>query len=49
MPVLDTLKGHSTPGKQATITGSSTNTDPVVIPEGMTSQIQELTHCSHTT
>jgi len=40
--VLDTFKGHLTPGKKATITGSSTNTDPVVVTGGMTSQMQVL-------
>jgi hypothetical protein len=33
--------GHLTPGKKATITGSS-NTDPVVVTGGMTSQMQML-------
>ena len=40
--VLDAFKGHLTPGKKATITGSSTNTDSVVVTGGMTSQMQVL-------
>ena len=31
MLVLDAFKGHLTPGKKATITGRSMNTDPLVI------------------
>jgi hypothetical protein len=42
MLVLDAFKGHLTPEAKATITGSSMNTDVVVIPGGMTSQLQVL-------
>jgi hypothetical protein len=36
------LEGHLTPEMTATFTGSYTNTDPVVRPGGMTSQLQAL-------
>jgi hypothetical protein len=42
MLVLDAFKGHLTPEVKATITGGSINTDLVVIPGGMTSQLQVL-------
>ena len=42
MLVSDKFKGHLTPGKRATITGRSINTDPVITPVGMTSQMQML-------
>jgi hypothetical protein len=42
MAVLDVFKGHLVPEIKAAITGSSMNTDIVVIPEGMTSQLQVL-------
>jgi hypothetical protein len=39
MLVLDAFKGLLTPERKATITDSSMNTDHVVIPRGMTSQL----------
>jgi hypothetical protein len=42
MLVLNAFKGNLTPEIKATVTGSSINTDIVVIPEGMTSQLQML-------
>jgi hypothetical protein len=42
MLVLDAFKGHLTPDVKATITGGSINIDLVVIPDGMTSQLQVL-------
>jgi hypothetical protein len=42
MLVLDAFKGHLTPEVKATITGGSINTTLVVIPGGMTSQLQVL-------
>jgi hypothetical protein len=42
MLVLDAFKGHLTPDVKATITGGSINTDLVVIPRGMISQLQVL-------
>ena len=42
MLVLGAFKGHVTPEIEVTITGSSMNTDLVVIPGGMTSQLQVL-------
>lgn len=42
MLVLDAFKGHSTLEINATITGSSMNIDLVVIPGGMTLQLQVL-------
>jgi hypothetical protein len=42
MLVLDAFKGHLTPEVKATITGGSINTDLVVIPGGVTSQLQVL-------
>ena len=44
--VLDAFQEHLTPGKRKekknTITGSSKNTDPVMVSGGMTSQMQVL-------
>jgi len=42
MLVMDVFKGHLTPEIEATVTGSSMNTDLVVIPGGMTLQLQVL-------
>jgi hypothetical protein len=42
MLVLDAFKGHLIPEVKATITGSSINTDLVVIPGSMTSELQVL-------
>jgi len=42
MPVFDAFQGHVTPEIKVTITGTSMNTDLVVIPGGMTSQLQVL-------
>jgi hypothetical protein len=42
MLILDAFKGHLTPEVKATITGGSINTDLVVIPSGMTSQLKVL-------
>jgi hypothetical protein len=42
MLVLDAFKGHLTPEISATITGSSMNIYLVVIPGGMSSQLQVL-------
>jgi len=42
MLVIDVFKGHLTPEIEATITGSSMNTNLVVIPGGMTLQLQVL-------
>jgi hypothetical protein len=40
--VLDAFKGHLTPAVKATIAGGCINTDLVVIPSGMTSQLHVL-------
>jgi hypothetical protein len=40
MLVLDAFKGHLTPEIKATITASTMHTDVVVIPGGMTTQLQ---------
>jgi len=40
--VVAAFKGHLTPGKKASITCSSMNTDLVVLPGGMTSHVQVL-------
>ena len=42
MPVFDAFQGHVTPEIKVTITGRSINTDLMVIPGGMTSQLQVL-------
>jgi len=42
MLVMDVFKGHLTPEIEATITGSSMNTDLVIIPGGVTVQLQVL-------
>ena len=42
MPVLDAFQGHVTPEIKVTITDRSMNTGLVVIPGGMTSQLQVL-------
>jgi len=42
MPVFDAFQGHVTPEIEVKITGRSMNTDLVVIPGGMNSQLQEL-------
>ena len=40
MPVFDAFQGHVTPGIKVTITGRSRNTDLMVIPGRMNSQLQ---------
>ena len=42
MLVMDVCNGHLTPEIEATLTGSSMNTDLVIIPGGMTLQLQVL-------
>jgi len=42
MPVFDAFQGHVTPEIKVTITGRSMNTDLMVIPGMMTSQLQVL-------
>ena len=42
MLVMDVFKGHVTPEIEATVTGSYMNTDLVIIPGGMTLQLQVL-------
>jgi len=42
MPVFDAFQGHVTPEIKVTITGRSMNTDLMVIPGGINSQIQVL-------
>jgi hypothetical protein len=42
MLIKDEFKGHITPETKATITASSMNTDVVVIPGGVASQLQVL-------
>ena len=39
---MDVFKGHVTPEIEATVTGSYMNTDLVIIPGGMTLQLQVL-------
>jgi hypothetical protein len=42
MLVMDVFNGHLTPETEATLTGSSMNTDLVIIPGGVTLQLQVL-------
>ena len=42
MPVFDAFQGYVTPEIKVTISGRSMNTDFMVIPVGMTSQLQVL-------